>query len=185
MNSFVSHSLATVVGAGIGAAIGYFIAKSKYENDVEVQVRERVGNVVRMMNDAKTEKKETEKEEVSHEEPKEKKSPKREEIGLKEAYNKMIKSEKYSKDEPSDLYRIDDTTFADDDRDCFSLFYNPDLDVLLNDDGEEVEVRQIYVGDFDLMEYFEDDDNDSLYFRDDKLGRDYEILRTMKGPDED
>lgn len=196
MNKVAIGVTTFVIGLGVGAAGGYFIAKGRMEYEIGQGVRERLGEALREMQNKKEE---TPKEDISEEGQKEPTPIKhhREEIGLKEAYNKMVKNEGYSNEEPEStgIFKIDEIEFGESrpdsngdvlELDTMTLFYNPEMDILLSDEGEEVERPDIYVGDFNLREFFEsEDDTDAVYFRDPDRGRDYEILLTAKGPGED
>lgn len=187
MNKIVSHSMAVAVGGCIGAALGYFITKSRLEASVDAQVRERVGDVIKSIGEKEQKDEDKKPEETKKKEPAAPKAHHKNEIGLKEAYDKMIAEKGYSEKSGSedDVMRISEEEYGVSELDVRTLYYNAEHHILLDEDGEPVDRKEMYVGSFDLEEYFDSGDNDSVYFRNEKLDTDYEILLTMKGPDED
>lgn len=180
MNNMAAGFIGFGLGAAIGGAIGYFVTKNKLEADVDAKVCDRVTEAVRNL------KKNDPKPEEKAEEPK--KQLHRKEFGLKEAYNKMIGDQGYSDHSEiasGDVRQIDDLEFGEDVDDTRSLYYNAEHHILLDEDCEPITDPSVYVGNFDLAGYFDGGDHDSVYFRNEKLDTDYEILLTMKGPDED
>ena len=166
-------------GLGIGATCGYFFAKSKYEalaNEEIESVKEAFHRRNKRIQGMQVQdnKEATSKPDI-HEEYEKKIA----------AYKSALAEEtpQVIEKDPGEAYVISETDFGEHEDEGWSsvtMFYYAD-GVLADDDEEIVEEPDRYFGeDIDIMEYFSDEERDSLYIRNEGNQADYEILRGLQ-----
>ena len=164
-------------GLGIGATCGYFFAKSKYEALANEEI-ESVKEAFHQRNECiqvQVNEETTKEPDIIHEEYEKIIAPYK--CGPVEEKPQVIEKD------PGEAYVISEMDFGEHEDEGWSsvtMFYYAD-GILADDDEEIIEEPERYFGeDIDIMEYFSDEERDSLYIRNEGNQADYEILRSLQ-----
>lgn len=167
----MKKSLACIVTFAAGAAIGYLFAKAQLQTKYERITEDEVASVkasFRKYRDTDT------------------KEPVKNDIGVREDYEKLVNNLGYS-DAPFPVEESDDEThviiteeaFGElDDYESLSLIYLSD-GVLVDDDYSRMTEEEIKgaIGNVDLNVFADDETVDALYVKNTKLKVAYEIIK--------
>lgn len=169
--SILSKIVVFIAGAGIGAAVTYKVVSDRYEQIIQQEV-----DSVKEAFSNRKEKTEEIADEEGTEEPID-----------KEVYDSIVKESGYAvdtgkkEDEKMDKpYVISPSEYGDSDYAMLSLTYFLDGTVLNERDKIVSNVTEL-IGD-DYANHFDEyeDDPDTVYVRNDRLGIDFEVLRDYR-----
>ena len=162
MNNFVTKFAIFTVGAAIGSAVTWYFTKIKYERIAQ----EEIDSVKEVFSKHKTISEDTIDTKIENPEMTEYKS-------IVQNYT----SENEEEGEPETMdkpYVISPDEFGDSDYEIISLTYYADK-VLTDETGDIVDDVEDLVG-YDLLNFFGEYEEDSVFVRNDALSTDYEIL---------
>lgn len=168
--SLLSKIVVFIAGAGFGAAVTYKVVSERYEQIIQQEV-----DSVKETFSNRNEKTEEIADEEEAEEPTD-----------KEVYDSIVKDSGYAveaekEDKKMDKpYVISPSEYGDSDYALLSLTYFLDGTVLNERDKIVSNVTE-FIGD-DYANHFDEyeDDPDTVYVRNDKLGIDFEVLRDYR-----
>ena len=170
--SLLSKIVVFIAGAGIGAAVTYKVVSERYEQIIQKEV----DSVKEAFSNRNEKSEEIADEEEAAEEPTD-----------KEVYDSIVKDSGYAvdtekkEDKKMDKpYVISPSEYGDSDYAMLSLTYFLDGTVLNERDKIVSNVTEL-IGD-DYANHFDEyeDDPDTVYVRNDRLGIDFEVLRDYR-----
>lgn len=183
MSNVFSKFMIFAVGATIGSAASWYIAKTKYEQlaHEEIAVMKEYYNKKRKELEGEKEEKPAEKE-PTVEEPKVTNIVRNPEV---EEYIDILNSHSYNLEEkgaPATMYGpylIAPEEFGEKDHETAFLTYYADKVLAYDDTDDIVEDVDAMIG-LDSLNHFGEYEEDLLFIRDDVVGTDYEISRDTR-----